>query len=238
MDREIDPFAAWLAQVAVEVAALEQTLAAGRRLGPITEVRDTLADFADATGRWDLVMGNPPFGKVKDTPTLRGRFRRSLYGHPNLYGLFTDLAVHLARPDGGIVAYLTPASFLAGDYFKRLRRLLRDYAPPVSIDLVESRTDAFEDVLQEVALSAFKRGGAAAPAACAVLSVTSSGMLDEATGTLVLPADPDAPWTLPRSADDMQLVERLHNMPTRLADWGYEVSTGPLVWKSSQAASA
>jgi adenine-specific DNA-methyltransferase len=227
---EIDPFAAWLAQVAVEVVALEQTLAAGRRLGPITEVHDALADFAAATGRWDLVMGNPPFGKVKDTPTLRGRFRRSLYGHPNLYGLFTDLAVHLARPDGGIVAYLTPASFLAGDYFKRLRRLLRDYAPPVSIDLVNSRTDAFEDVLQEVALSAFKRGGAAGPAACAVLSVTSSGMLDEATGTLVLPADPDAPWTLPRSADDMQLVERLHNMPTRLADWGYEVSTGPLVW--------
>jgi adenine-specific DNA-methyltransferase len=227
---EIDPFAAWLAQVTVEVVALEQTLATGRRLGSIIDVRDALADFTDAAGRWDLVMGNPPFGKVKDTPVLRARFRRSLYGHPNLYGLFSDLAVHLARADGGIVAYLTPASFLAGDYFKHLRRVLHDHAPPVSVDLVESRTDAFEDVLQEVALSTFRRGGAVAPAECAVLTVTRLGMVHEATGMLVLPADPEALWVLPRSADDTQLVERLREMPTRLADWGYEVSTGPLVW--------
>jgi adenine-specific DNA-methyltransferase len=227
---EIDPFAAWLAQVAVEVVALEHTLATGRRLGPITEVRDALADFTDAKGRWELVMGNPPFGKVKDTPALRARFRRSLHGHPNLYGMFTDLAVHLARPDGGVVAYLTPASFLAGNYFKHLRRLLHNHAPPVSVDLVESRTDAFDDVLQEVALSAFRRGGTAGPAACAVLTVTPRGMVHEATGMLVLPVDADAPWTLPRSTDDTQLVERLREMPTRLADWGYQVSTGPLVW--------
>jgi adenine-specific DNA-methyltransferase len=227
---EIDPFAAWLTQVAVEVVALEQTLVACRRLGPVTAVRDALAGFIDASGRWELVMGNPPFGKVKDTPSLRARFRRSLHGHPNLYGLFTDLAVHLARPNGGIVAYLTPASFLAGHYFKHLRRVLHDHAPPVSVDLVESRTDAFEDVLQEVALSVFRRGAMAGPAACAVLTVTRSGTTDTATGTLVLPADPDAPWTLPRNSRDARLVERLHAMPTRLADWGYAVSTGPLVW--------
>ncbi|MBV1800176.1 hypothetical protein [Siccirubricoccus sp. G192] len=46
-------------------------------------------------------MGNPPFGKVKDTAVIRARFARSLHGHPNLYGLFTDLAVHLAKPAGG-----------------------------------------------------------------------------------------------------------------------------------------
>lgn len=227
---EIDPFAAWLAQVSVELAALEPVIATGRRLGAIVEVRDALAPFTDAAGRWELVMGNPPFGKVKDTPALRDRFRRSLYGHPNLYGLFTDLAVHLARPDGGIVAYLTPASFLAGDYFKRLRRVLHHDAPPVSIDLVESRTDAFEDVLQEVALSVFKRGITAGAASCAVLTVTPGGMVDQSTGALVLPADPDAPWTLPRSADDTRLVEHLRAMPARLSDWGYQVSTGPLVW--------
>lgn len=227
---EIDPFAAWLAQVSVEVVALEQALSTGRRLGPVIEVRDALADFTDATGRWDLVMGNPPFGKVKDTPAVRARFGRSLYGHPNLYGLFTDLAVHLVRPNGGSVAYLTPASFLAGSYFQNLRRLLHSHAPPVSVDLVESRTNAFEDVLQEVALSVFKCGNKAGPAACAVLTLTPGGVVDEATGHLVPPDDPGAPWILPRSADDTMLVERLREMPARLEDWGYEVSTGPLVW--------
>jgi adenine-specific DNA-methyltransferase len=131
---------------------------------------------------------------------------------------------------GGIVAYLTPASFLAGDYFKHLRRVLHEQAPPVSVDLVESRTNAFEDVLQELVLSVFRRGAVAGPATCSVLTATRSGMLDAATGTLVLPVDPEGPWTLPRSTDDTRLVDHLREMPTRLADWGYEVSTGPLVW--------
>ena len=175
-------------------------------------------------------MGNPPFGKVKDTPQLRARFHRSLYGHPNLYGMFIDIAVHLARLDGGIVGYLTPASFLAGQYFRKLRRLLREQAPPVSLDLVESRTDIFDDVLQEVALSVFRRGGPTQAASCAAVQVTASGMRTEQTGSLTLPVDPYEPWTLPRSAGDAQFVAKLHEMPPRLADWGYEVCTGPLVW--------
>lgn len=227
---DLDTFAAWLANVAVEVVALPQVAASGRRLGAVAETRDALADFDDAAGRHDLVMGNPPFGKVKDTPAIRSRFARSLHGHPNLYGLFTDLAVHLAKPAGGVVAYLTPASFLAGHYFKALRRLLHEHAPPVTLDLVESRKDVFADVLQEVALSTFRRGRAERRAECAVVIAERGGLTVQPTGTLVLPDDSEALWTLPRSAEDAAFVERLRQMPARLADWGYAVSTGPLVW--------
>jgi adenine-specific DNA-methyltransferase len=227
---DIDPFATWLAQVAVEVLVLPSVISSGRRLGNVVEVRDALACFIDAKGQWDLVMGNPPFGKVKDRPVIRELFRRSLHGHPNTYGLFTDLAVHLARPSGGTIAYLTPASFLAGNYFKSLRRLLHDEAPPVSLDLIESRTDVFEDVLQEVALSVFQRGRTAQSAECAVIRVACDAMQVELSGTLTLPDDPEGPWLLPRSAGDVRMVERLRDMPARLADWGYSVSTGPLVW--------
>ncbi len=227
---DLDPFAAWLANLAAEAVALPLVVASGRRLGPVAEARDALADFTDAAGAHDLVMGNPPFGKVKDTPGIRERFRRSLYGHPNLYGLFTDLAVHLAKPAGGIVAYLTPASFLAGHYFKALRRLLHEQAPPATLDLVESRKDVFAEVLQEVVLSTFRRGATAQPAACNVVLAQRDGLDVQPTGSLTLPDAPEAPWTLPRSASDAGFVERLRQMPARLADWGYSVSTGPLVW--------
>lgn len=227
---DLDPFAAWLASLCVEVVALPLVAATGRRLPALAVQRDALADFADATGRFALVMGNPPFGKVKDTPAIRSRFGRSLHGHPNLYGLFIDLAVHLAEPAGGVVAYLTPASFLAGHYFKALRRLLHTEAPPVTLDLVESRKDVFADVLQEVALSTFRRGRTARQAACAVVLAERGGLTVRPTGALRLPDNPEAPWTLPRSPDDAAFVARLHTMPARLADWGYAVSTGPLVW--------
>jgi adenine-specific DNA-methyltransferase len=227
---DLDPFAVWLANLAVEAVALPLVVASGRRLGSVAEVRDALGPFDDAAGKFALVMGNPPFGKVKDNPAIRARFARSLHGHPNLYGLFTDLGLHLAKRDGGIVAYLTPASFLAGHYFKALRRTLHRNAPPVAIELVESRKDVFADVLQEVALSTFKRGGKRRRAECAVVHAGHDGLQVQPTGTLFLPADPEAPWTLPRSIGDADFVARMRKMTARLADWGYAVSTGPLVW--------
>lgn len=227
---DLDPFAAWLTNLAVEALVLPLVVGSGRRLAAIAEVRDAVGPFEDVAGSFDLVMGNPPFGKVKDTPSIRARFMRSLHGHPNLYGLFTDLAVHLVKPTGGVIAYLTPASFLAGHYFKALRRLLHERARPVGLELVESRKDVFADVLQEVALSVFRRGRKAATADCAVVRAERDGLVVQPTGTLVLPADPEAPWTFPRSANDAALVARLRQLPSRLRDWGYGVSTGPLVW--------
>jgi len=35
---------------------------------------------------------------------------------------------------------------------------------------------------------------------------------------------------MPRSAADAPFVERMLSMSSRLSDWGYSVSTGPLVW--------
>ena len=227
---DIDPFAVWLANLVTEIVALPLVVASGRRLGPVAEPRDALGDVAHEAGRYELVMGNPPFGKVKDTPALRERFARSLHGHPNLYGMFTDLAVHLVRPDGGVVAWLTPASFLGGHYFKALRRLLHTEAAPITLDLVESRKDVFPDVLQEIVLSTFRRGRPRRPAACAVVLAGPDGLAVRPTGPLILPDDPGAAWILPRRAEDVAFVARMRQMPARLADWGYRVSTGPLVW--------
>ncbi|MQT61498.1 N-6 DNA methylase, partial [Pseudomonas sp. FSL R10-0399] len=67
--------------------------------------------------RFDLVIGNPPYGRAKLDAETRERYKRSLYGHANLYGLFTDLALRHTKP-GGVIAYVTPTSFLAGVYFK------------------------------------------------------------------------------------------------------------------------
>ena len=229
---DIDPFSAWLAHVAVEATLLPQALASGKRLAPVTEHRNSLLDSWEGhEGTWNLVMENPAFGKVKDTADIRARFGRSLYGHPNVYGLFMDLGVHLAKPEGGIVAYLTPTSFLGGEYFKALRCTLARVAPPVSIDLVESRKDVFEDVLQEVALTVLRRGEPrAGGAACSIVHVEPQALRIEDAGSLALPAVATEPWLMPRRPADIPLVAAMQHMPMRLADYGYRVRTGPLVW--------
>ncbi|MBV9248695.1 MAG: Eco57I restriction-modification methylase domain-containing protein [Acetobacteraceae bacterium] len=227
---DIDPLGCWLAQIVVEAVLLPQIILSGKRLPQITECRDALKYFEKGKGQFGLVMGNPAFGKIKKTAEMGRKFARSLYGHPNLYGMLTDVAVHLAKADSGIIAYLTPTSYLSGEYFKNLRKLLAEEARPVSIDIVESRTAAFTGVLQEVALSCLKRGRTENRAACSVIHVDADGLRVDENGALVLPPKPGEPWILPRSKADAALVERLAQMPTRLRDWGYRVSTGPLVW--------
>jgi adenine-specific DNA-methyltransferase len=232
---DTDPLACWLSQLVVEACLLPQVIASGKRLARITECRNSLLDdWSDHAGTYDLVNENPPFGKVKDNSEFRRLFGRSLHGHPNVYGMFMDLSVHLAKPKGGIVALVTPTSYLAGQYFKALRRTVAELAPPATIDHVESRRDVFPDVLQEVALSVFVRGTTEQATACSVVHMKPSGLQIVDAGTMRLPKVSTDPWLLARSPENVRLVSSMRAMPTRLADWGYSVSTGPLVWNRAE----
>jgi len=226
---EIDPFAAWMAQAFLEIALDDVCRSAGRRLPELVTTCDSLTQEANGE-RFDLVIGNPPYGRITLPPDLRQRYRRSLYGHANQYGVFTDLALRWTAP-GGVIAYVTPTSFLAGEYFKALRALLAREAPPVAVDFIADRRGVFEDVLQETLLATYRRDGSADTARVHYILVDTEGSaaISEA-GDFRLPADPSKPWLLPRVPEHAPLIARLADMPARLEDWGYKVSTGPLVW--------
>ncbi|WP_303903030.1 HsdM family class I SAM-dependent methyltransferase [Thiohalomonas denitrificans] len=226
---EIDPFAAWLSQVAVDAVLLPYTRRAGRRLQSLVTVCDTLArELPDK--RFDLVVGNPPYGRISLSEERRRRFRRTLYGHANLYGLFTDIALGQVK-DGGVIAYVSPTSFLAGGYFKNLRRTLAAEAPPVSFDFIDARKGVFEDVLQETLLACYRMDGERRSAAAYKLTAGENRRLHvHRAGDFSLPADASGPWLVPRTAAQGDLIRQAFAMQHRLADWGYKVSTGPLVW--------
>ncbi|MEE8189287.1 MAG: N-6 DNA methylase [Kiloniellales bacterium] len=226
---EIDSFAAWLSQITLDVVLLPVCRIAGHRLSVVVTICDSLKHHPPEK-HFDLVIGNPPYGRVRLEPNERIRYRRSLYGHANLYGLFTDMALrHVKR--GGVIAYVTPTSFLAGRYFKSLRALLGREAPPVAVDFVAQRKGVFEDVLQETVLTTYRCGDERVPVTVRLAVPNNAGGLRiETVGTFTLPNDSSQPWLSPRTSDQAPLVARLATMPHRLTDWGYAVSTGPLVW--------
>lgn len=226
---ELDPFAAWMSHVFLEATLADLCRAADMRLPTVVDVCDSLACEPEDDG-FDLVVGNPPYGRVTLSPELRHKYRRSLYGHANLYGLFTDLALRLARP-GGVIAYVTPTSFLAGEYFKALRALLCRDAPPASIDFVFERKGVFADVLQETLLAAYRRSGAPGVGQVHFLGQRPDGRIAAtAAGSFRLPRAPGDPWLVPRASAHSHLVRCAGPMRHRLSDYGYKVSTGPLVW--------
>ena len=225
---ELDPLAAGFAQAALEVLLADLALASGRPIPAMVRACDTLDEPADEA--FDLVIGNPPYGRVVLTAAQRTRYARSLYGHANLYGVFTDIALRWAKPDG-MVAYLTPASFLAGRYYAALRGLLAREAPPIAIDFVHGRRGVFENVLQETLLAVYRKGVRDVRAQFHYLHVVNERKANVLrNGTVGLPIDPSAPWLAPRDPQHSALINRVEQMTSRLSDWGYSVSTGPLVW--------
>ena len=226
---ERDPFAAWMSQVFLDAALADLCGEAGARLQSVVRVCDSLEQVPTGEG-FDLVVGNPPYGRITLSSEMREKFRRSLFGHANLYGVFTDLALRFTRP-GGVIAYVTPTSFLSGEYFKALRGLLGREAPPVSIDFMGERKGVFADVLQETLLAAYRRGGGPGAGKVHFISARSDGSIERTiAGAFNLPENLDEPWLMPRTEAQSALVRRVDGLPHRLADYGYTVSTGPLVW--------
>jgi adenine-specific DNA-methyltransferase len=225
---EIDPFAAWMSRTFL--AATLHALLDGveSKLDEVVTECDTL--LRTEREEFDLVVGNPPYGRITLDPEQRATFRRSLFGHANLYGVFLDLAIRKTAPRGGVIAYVTPTSFLSGEYFKRLRDLLAREANPVSLDLVVERTGVFDGVLQETALAVYRRGEASRSPCVGFVEATETRVRATPGGEVLLPKDTAAPWVLPRSTREVALAQRMRGMPSRLEDWGYKVSTGPLVW--------
>lgn len=226
---EIDPFSAWISQVMLDATLIDTCLEVGRLPTRIVTVCDALEAEPEHCG-FDLVVGNPPYGRIRLSQDLRRKFSRSLYGHANLYGIFTDLALRFARPNG-VVGYVTPTSFLAGAYFQRLRGLLGREASMAGIDFLAERRGVFEDVLQETALTVYRLENSRQPGVVNFTTVHADGFVESTpSGSFRIPEPPDQPWVMPRRPEHDALVRLAQTMPHRLADYGYEVSTGPLVW--------
>jgi adenine-specific DNA-methyltransferase len=220
---DLDPFAAWLAQVAVDACLADVAAEADRPVPEVVSARDALT-IEDAS--CDVILGNPPYGYVPLTAELRARFGRGVRGRANLYGVFMDLAVQCIRP-GGLVALITPTSFLAGQYFAGLREVLAAEAPPLLLGFVSARAGVYDGAVQETVVGLYRRGATVAPAEVQALDLREGRVVVHDLGAYLLPADPGRPWCVPRRPEDAAVAHLAPRLTHRLADWGYAVRTGP-----------
>lgn len=173
----------------------------------IVHVGDALV--CDIPSRFDLVVGNPPYGRIygRASPVALVRAgRANLGGHTNLYSLFLLRALDAVKPGGGLV-FVLPTSFIAGPYFAGLREEIIERADVLRIDLHEQRDNLFVDAVQDVCLLTLRRRSAAPRHQS--LSWYDLGVINPA-GVLKsigsAPATPGGePWTLP--------VTRRHVLP-------------------------
>jgi adenine-specific DNA-methyltransferase len=186
---------------------------------------------------FDYVVANPPYAKFPTrlmSEEQRRRFAATTYGHPNLYGLFLQIGVELLG-NGGRLAYISPKSFVSGQYFRNLRRFLGRELDIQRFDMFSSRTGLFDGVLQEVVILHAARSAAQSkeielreyngapdkPAATTTRVAAESVLLSEAFDrAFFVTADPLA----------HRVLEQMTRAAKPLHEHGWEAVTGTIVW--------
>ncbi|MDH6259687.1 N-6 DNA methylase [Bradyrhizobium sp. BR13661] len=161
--------------------------------GSVVEVRDALK--ARHTKNYDLVIANPPYGRIS-VDELRDKAWEDVChpGHINKYALFTERCFRLARPNG-LVALVLPSSFIAGPLYGKLRAYMRMKGELLTLGSVTMRNDVFVDVQQDVSIVVARVGTPhRAERAVSFGSVTGFGPFKPTLAT-TLPAKPEEAWT-------------------------------------------
>ena len=182
---------------------------------------------------FDLIILNPPYGKLRTASATHERLRRLGIRTSNLYSAFVWLASRLLAPNGQLVA-ITPRSFCNGSYFKSFRQALLDDCALRDIHVFESRGTAFRDggVLQENIIFRIVRS---AQRPSVQIAVSSGSGLDEprrhevGADSVVHPRDPCLFIRIPEDRASVELAEHLASLPQTLAGLGVTASTGRVV---------
>ena len=224
---EVDKFAGWLTQVLLDIIVYPEAVATGRRLKSVIGIHDTIHYAVHAKEKYDVIVGNPPYGRIRLDEATRKTYSRSLYGHANLYGLFIDASLRLKKPDG-LIGFVAPTSFLGGKYFSNLRNVLSTKMPPLAIDFVGVRSGVFDQVLQETCLAVFGPN-VSKSVTTGKINIEDNTYNLERIGSFHI-SKGTAPWVIARDPEEADIVSRVINVKTRLDDYGYKVTTGQLVW--------
>lgn len=95
--------------------------------------------------KFDIILGNPPYGipslskhyAIKVDDTTKAKYKQlfsTWYGKYNIYGAFIEKSIKLLKEQGELI-FITPASFLFLDEFKKLREFLARHGETVIIYL-------------------------------------------------------------------------------------------------------
>jgi adenine-specific DNA-methyltransferase len=231
---EIDAGLAKLAEALLAQTLLREFGYDCRCAGTVTNA-DALS--VEMSEKFDLVIGNPPYGRVRSKHSKARLARAGLAnngGHTNLYSLFLLQSLDWVKPGGGLV-FVLPPSFVAGPYFAGLRQEIGRRADVIRIDLHEQRENLFLGAVQDICLLTLS-----------VPSIPSNRHQDSRYQLGRIDADGNRedcgwglmrsggePWTLPVATQVYAFQQKKpKGEPPRayvLEDYGYRVRVGKVV---------
>lgn len=185
--------------------------------------------------RFDFVVGNPPYFKVKNLEDdLKYAFSDSVYGHPNAYGLFIHAGIEMLK-EKGILGFIVPRSMLSGLYFKNLRSFVEKHTEIREIVYISDRKRTFEEVLHGTMILSLRKSAQqkkpvsisfaqSIKADSPAIQIERSKVVQRLNGTTV--------WFVADSPEIYNIIDRITKKHPLLSGnvINYKAKTGQIVW--------
>ncbi len=184
---------------------------------------------------YDFAISNPPYYKLnKDSPQSTA-MSELISGQPNIYVLFMALSASMVKPEGEMV-FITPRSFCSGLYYKRFREWFLRNVRMSNIHIFESRKEIFnkDGVLQEnIIVKATKRKSTKGDSLVISLSknrnLANIERIEVKSAEVIFQRNGETFIRIPTSSLDLDVVGIIDGWPNTLRDFGFEISTGPVI---------
>jgi len=185
--------------------------------------------------KYDLVICNPPYYKLKKNSPEALAMKKIVKGQPNIYVLFMAMAAKLIK-GGGQLVFLTPRSYCTGNYFSEFRKWFLDHITLIRLHVFESRRLLEKEaVLQEMLILKGERGREQPD------NITVSGSYKEPNQTtqltmrevpfdmVVISRDDDIQIRIPTTEIEELIAKEIDKLKFTLMALGFKASTGPVV---------
>ncbi|BCX16108.1 MAG: hypothetical protein KatS3mg098_337 [Candidatus Parcubacteria bacterium] len=158
-------------------------------------------------GKYDFVIGNPPYFEFTPPENIRKKFGSIINGRLNIFSLFICQGLKWLK-EGGYLAYVVPPSMNNGAYFLKLRKFIVENSNIEYLHILDD-PKIFHGALQSTMLIILKKGR------------NKGNYLFKKNGILIFSENP-------------KFLEKAFENKLTLYDLGYEVKTGRLVWNQNK----
>lgn len=174
-----------------------------KKIIPESNIKNTDSLLNDEVGKFDFVIGNPPYFEFSPSSEIKRKFKDIINGRTNIFSLFIYQGLRLLKDDGHL-AFVVPPSMNNGAYFQKLRKFIVENA---NIEYLRVLKDPklFHGALQSTMLLILKKGK------------NKGNYIFKKNGILIFSEKAD------------YLKKTFQNKIT-LYDLNYKVKTGRLVW--------
>ncbi|MEK7324291.1 MAG: TaqI-like C-terminal specificity domain-containing protein, partial [Chloroflexota bacterium] len=177
------------------------------------------------TGRFDCVIGNPPYLFITEIDEAQKKFLFQNYATSeyrfDVYGLFTELAITTLAGRGGCISFIVPHTLLSNDSFAKLRRLI---LAETSVErVIDIGPGVFAGAKNETMIFILRNGPPETADAPTQVILTSAGTFPEASKSFSVAQaewadNPGAAWLVNVSGDELRVIARLEKARFRLGD--------------------